>query len=187
VRRAPGPRGVLALLTLLATSCQGSADEAPTSRHLSFVGIEHRLCIPAADEVMNVGFDVFANTGDGPVMVDRVEWLGLRGLSLEGIRVFQHRGSDQFAAFGIAVGDPPRTQGRDRAAGSLARAWQRSTPAQDAVIPPSANDYEYADFIISYTGSSGSAGPLRVSYTDSQGRPGTVDSKITVTVKRDCG
>jgi hypothetical protein len=187
VRTAPGPGVVLALLALLATSCQGSADETPTSRDLSFVGIEHRLCIPAVDEAMNVGFDVFANSGDGPLTVDRVEWLGLRGLSLEGIRVFQHRGSDRFAAFGMAAGDPPRTQGRDRAAGSLARAWQRSIPAQGAVIPPSANQYEYADFIVSYTGASGSAGPLRISYTDSRGRPGTVDSKVTVTVKRDCG
>jgi hypothetical protein len=116
--------------------------------------------------------------------VTRVTWADRRGLRLLDVRYLERRSGDQFAAIGVLHGYPPNIT--DTGPNSVAAAWKRSEPLEGATLPEADGDEHYLNIAISFAGTQGSAGPLQISYVDSQARPGVVETKVTVSVRPHC-
>ncbi|GAB2860300.1 hypothetical protein GCM10027026_07610 [Myroides odoratimimus subsp. xuanwuensis] len=158
----------------------GSADG--TSDALYAVGTPHRICAPSEHHsAFSEGFDTFANRGPAPVTIDRVEWPTEGDLAVTSVSVFQREPGDIFATLGIWGGLPPGEM-TDREL----RAWQRAEPADGAVLDLADDGERYLVFVVGFTGTSGSGGPLTVHFTDADGREGSATSLAEVRVSRTC-
>lgn len=158
------------------------------SSALQAVGSNHELCFSTSTTgpTITEGLDTIANVGRGTVHVDRVEWLNQKGVRPLEISVIQRQEGDRFATFGTWRGYPPRHLVRDGGP-TMAEAWARRVPAEGASLPVSDDpDEHYFDILVSFTGAHGSAGPVRLSYTDADGRQGTVNTFVTVTTYPKC-
>ncbi len=176
--------GLLAV-ALSATAASGYAGNE-SSRALYPVGSTHALCFSSdRGQTITEGLDVIANRGPAPVRIDRAQWLNSTGLTLLSISLFQRGPQDEFASFGEWHGYPPNHLARAKNRSYLV-AWRRRQPAQGATLPESDADQQYFNILVSWTGRSGTAGPVRLSYTDADGHHGTVDTLVTVTVRPRC-
>jgi hypothetical protein len=123
--------------------------------------------------------------GRGPVHIDRVELLDNHGLKLLAIAVVQ-RQEGELAGFGALRGYPPRSLLRDGGPAMVA-AWERRVPAEGASLPVTDDpDEHYHQIVVSWSGVNGSAGPVRLHYTDADGHKGTMDTLVKVTVRPQC-
>jgi hypothetical protein len=176
---------VLSAASALLAACDRSGDEASESNALWAPGDAHELCLTSArSSAFTEGLDALANRGDGPVQVTDISWRHTRGLKLLGVSYIQRRSKDQFATFGTWRGFPPR--GLGSAARSLDAAWQRRKPLAAATLPETDGRANYFIVIVGFSGAHGSAGPLRIHYTDGHGGQGVVDTKVTVSAQSRC-
>jgi len=177
----------------LAGGCdaqQASNPDSAKSAVLKAVGSTHDLCFSTdtTGPTITEGLDTIVNLGPDQVHVDRAQWLNDRGLKVLGISLFQRQDRDKFSTFGTWPGYPPKHLVRDGGP-TLAEAWARRVPAEGATLPVTDDpDEHYFNVLISFTGVSvsGSAGPLRLSYTDADGHKGTVDTLVTVKTLPKC-
>ncbi len=140
------------------------------------------MCMPSPGTARGVTTSIedVRNRSDQPVRILSVELLRATGIRVLGISALNYPARRAFGGFGSWEGFPPR--GLPPA---WRRAWDRSAPAQGAVIPPQAGD-EYTGFIIGFSAVRGSAGPLRVTYEDGDGRRGSVLVHLTLLSSPDC-
>ncbi|MGD9959185.1 hypothetical protein [Nocardioides sp.] len=117
------------------------------------------------------------NRSDKPVTVLTAELTRAVQVQVLGINALRQDSSTPFGGFGQWYGYPPR--GLPKA---WRAAWKRSEPAEGSVIPPQSGRDEFTGFVIGYAAVRGSAGPLRITYEDGDGRHGSVEmSTILVT------
>lgn len=175
----------VAALTLSVGGCDvlgGAIGQDDKSEALYPTGYGHQLCVSSRREhAFTEGLETFANRGPGPVTIDTVDWPIEGDLALDSVRVFQRRPQDQFATLGLTSGLP-----QDELTGSERRAWERARPAEGARLDLADPDEGYLVFVIGFTGTSGTAGPLTVHYTDAEGEPGTVTSLVNLRVATRC-
>jgi hypothetical protein len=178
----------VALVTAGVTYKLGSHGASEASRALYAIGSTHDLCLPSnTGKTFTIGMDVFANRGPGPVHIDRVEWLDNQGLKLLAIAAIQRQDSDQFAGFGEWRGYPPRNLAEGPTGPSYVDAWERRVPTEGANLPVTDDpDEHYYNILVSYSGTKGNAGPVRLSYTDAEGHKGTMDTLVKVKVRPRC-
>ncbi|MEP6651379.1 MAG: hypothetical protein ABJA74_15930 [Lapillicoccus sp.] len=187
LRHAAGPLGVAVCVAALASSCASNDGSSTGSHALYAVGSTHELCVGSdRGQTFVEGLDTIANRGPGPVRIDRAVWLDSQGFKLLGIGVFQRQEGDQFATFGVWRGIPPQGLASGIGGATLVAAWARRVPAEGATLPVSDGNQHYFDIVVSWSGLSGTAGPVRLSYTDAEGHKGTVDTRVTVTVHPTC-
>jgi hypothetical protein len=170
----------------LSAGCQDKDDTSSGSQALYAIGSDHDLCLSSnRGRVYTEGLDVIANRGPGPVHIDRAQWVQTSGLKLVAVSVFQHNKGDQFASFGVWNGYPPQGLSRPPGNRTLA-AWDRRVPAEGADLPVSGEDEDYFDVVVSLSGATGTAGPIRLTYTDADGKTGTVDTLVKVRLEPEC-
>jgi hypothetical protein len=108
------------------------------------------------------------------------------GLKLLAIAVVRRQEGDQFSGLGALRGYPPRSLLRDGGP-TLVDAWERRVPAEGASLRVTDDpDEHYYIIVVSYSGVNGSAGPVRLHYTDADGHKGTMDTLVKVTARPHC-
>ena len=142
------------------------------------IGSIHLLCIDSTIDgrprhAFTEGLDTMANRGPSPVTITDVEWPTTGDVQLRSVRVFQRQRGDQFATLGLWGGLP-----QDGLRGSERRAWLRAQPAQGAVLDGADARQHYLVFALGITGTKGTGGPLTIRYSDADGTPGTVTSRV---------
>lgn len=166
----------------------GNGGASDRSVALRAVGGTHELCFSTSvtGKTVTEGLDTIVNRGRGPVHVDRVEWLNNDGLTPLGISVFQRQDGDKFSTFGTWPGYPPKHLVRDGGP-TMRAAWARQVPAEGATLPVTTDvEQHYLNLVVGFSGARGSAGPVRLHYTDADGHHGTVDTLVTVTTYPTC-
>ncbi len=126
---------------------------------------------------MTVSIEGVRNLSNKPVKVLKAELTRAVDVRVLGIDALDQDSTTGFGGFGSWDGYPPR-----KLPPAWKAAWERREPAEGAVIPPQHGQYEFTGFIIGYAAVRGSAGPLRITYEDGEGRQGSAEmSTILVT------
>lgn len=163
---------VLLAFMLPLTGCSEPASDA-----LQAAGdAESDVCGPSLhDRRHTVGLQWFVNKGPLPVRVTGVRWLNLVGLTDVDIRVVGPVKVGDRGGIGIVGGSPPEGRPSDREV----RLWPESRPLEPGAELPLAEMDNPLQVLIGFAGTTGSAGPLEISFTDGAGRSGIVRGHLT--------
>ena len=143
---------------------------------------DSEVCVPSRQHTAHtVGLDTFESSE--PVQVTNVTWLDEQGMEKVEFRFVQHRASDPNGMFGVWNGNPPELDPKEARA-SLA-VWKRARPLESATLPVAGED-DSINVLIGFSGTDGSAGPLRIDCVDGQGRRGSAVGRVTVEVRPVC-
>ena len=107
--------------------------------------------------------------------VTGVRWLNLVGLTDVDIRVVGPVKVGDRGGIGIVGGSPPEGRPSDREV----RLWPESRPLEPGAELPLAEMDNPLQVLIGFAGTTGSAGPLEISFTDGAGRSGIVRGHLT--------
>ena len=121
-----------------------------------------------------MGLQWFVNKGPLPVRVTGVRWLNLVGLTDVDFRLVQPAKTD-LGGIAIVGGSPPKGRPSDREV----RLWAQSKPLEPGAELPLAEIDNPLQVLIGFAGTTGSAGPLEISFTDGAGRSGIVRGHLT--------
>ena len=187
IDRATTLRRPLAVLIvfafLLVTSACSDAGSRESSALVALGDDPATMCSPTVGtaEGMTVSIEGVRNRSEKPVTIVKAELTNAVQVRVLGISALGQDSSTPFGGFGSWDGYPPRgLPAKWRAA------WKRRESAEGAVIPPQHGQDEYTGFIIGYAAVRGSAGPLRITYEDGDGRHGFVEMSTILTTSPHC-
>ncbi|CUR55607.1 exported hypothetical protein [metagenome] len=180
--RRPWAAFVVCASLLVTAAC--ADDGTRSSSALRTLGDDPAtMCSPTSGTAsgMTVSIEGVRNRSEKPVTVVKAELTNAVQVRVLGISALGQDSTTPFGGFGSWSGYPPRGLPTEWRA-----AWKRREPAEGAVIPPQHGRDEYTGFVIGYAAVRGSAGPLRITYKDGDGRQGSVEMSTILTTSPHC-